>query len=236
MFDAMVWPHRILPPADIAANPVAYSRSGGRSLGGLERVTRTDRGYWSIDLLNITLGNPAQRRTFNAIRTKLAGRGGYIAVPVRARESAPWPDGVLRDFALVTHSDGTRFSDGSKYRQRTIDLQMNVAAALGASVVLLRLVRGAADLSGIRFSYRHAMYETGPAIAIEGDVWQVPIVPSIRAAIPAGADLEADLPTCLCHLASDDAMGSGVSVPYIDRVSVSFVEAVDYWNDLALAA
>lgn len=236
MFDAPVWPHKVLPPSEIAASPVAFTRSGGRAFNGQERVVRTDRGFWAIDLLNITLHNKNQRRAWNAIRTKMSGRAGLIAVPVRARESAPWPSGNVNDYGTVTHSDGAAFSDGSEYRQRTIDIKMAQAAAIGATAVTIRVVSGADDMTGIRFSYRHALYETGPAINIDGDEWQVTVFPALRAAIPEGADLECDLPTCLCHLANDRAMDIQASAAHIDRASVSFVEAVDYWNDAALAA
>ena len=48
MPEILDWPTAILKPSAISANVVAFSRSGGRTLGGLERVTRTDRGFWSI--------------------------------------------------------------------------------------------------------------------------------------------------------------------------------------------
>jgi hypothetical protein len=99
----------------------------------------------------------------------------------------------------------------------------------------LRIIKAAQDLSGVRFSYNNALYETGPAIDIDGDVWTVPISPTVRELIPSGSDLEFDAPTCLCHLADDrgmdvsqDAVGKAV------RPNVSFIEATDYWNDLAL--
>ncbi len=235
MFDAPVWPAKILMPSKITPSVVPFSRSGGRALNGQERVTRTDRGFWAIAYEEITLYEVSQRRSWNALRTMLSGRAGLIAIPVWSSDSAPWP-GADRTYVTVPHSDGASFSDGANYRQRTIDIKMAEAAAIGATAVTIRVVSGADDMTGIRFSYRHALYETGPAINIDGDEWQVTVFPALRAAIPEGADLECDLPTCLCHLASDRAMDVQVSAAHIDRASVSFVEAVDYWNDAALAA
>lgn len=235
MFDAPVWPAKILVPSKITPSVVPFSRSGGRALNGQERVTRTDRGFWAIAYEDITLYEVSQRRSWNALRTMLSGRAGLIAIPVWSSDSAPWPD-VDRTYITVSHSDDASFSDGTNYRQRTIDLKMAEAALVGATVVTIRVVRGASDLTGIRFSYRHALYETGPAIDINGDEWQVTVFPALRAAIPADADLECDLPTCLCHLANDRAMDVPFSAARVDRASVSFVEAVDYWNDAALAA
>jgi len=106
-------------------------------------------------------------------------------------------------------------------------------AAIGATVVNLLLVDGAEDLSGIRFSYNDALYETGRPISQTGAVWQVPIFPAIRAQIPSGAQLEVTSPTCLVKLATDREMDVTISVSGFDQRDVSFVEAVDYWSDLA---
>lgn len=88
---------------------------------------------------------------------------------------------------------------------------------------------------GVRFSYKHALYETGPVISVDGDIWEVPISPTVRELIPAGADLEFDRPTCLCRLSDD--RGMDVVQDAISKnanPNVSFVEATDYWNRLAL--
>ncbi len=135
---------------------------------------------------------------------------------------------------LSTHSDGATFSDGSRYATRGNIVEMASAAALGATSVALRLVYGLTDLSGIRFSYNHALYETGAATLIDDDEWTVPVFPAIRVAIPADADLEVDLPTCLVRLAEDDAMNASLSSSRADRVDVSFIEDTATWNDLAV--
>lgn len=235
VFDAPVWPAKVLVPNKIIPAIVPFTRSGGRALNGQERVTRTDRGFWSIGYENITLHEVGQRRSWSAIRTLLSGRAGLIAVPVWSFDTAPWP-GSDRDYVTVPHSDDATFSDGSQYRQRRIDIKMAAAAAIGDTTITLQLVSADTDLTGIRFSYRHALYETGPVVSVGGDEWQVRVFPSVRAAIPAGADLECDLPTCLCHLASDRGMDVSLEGAGFDVVSVSFVEATDYWNDAALAA
>jgi hypothetical protein len=111
---------------------------------------------------------------------------------------------------------------------------MATAAALGATSVQLQVLR-APTVAGIRFSYQHALYEVGAITAQAGNVYTASIFPAIRAAIPAGADLEADRPTCLCHLASDTEMDLEVPPDRGARPTVGIVEAVDYWTDLALA-
>lgn len=234
---ALVWPRAILKPAQILPNVVPFSRSGGRSLGGLERVTRTDRGWWSIQYRGVSLGLPgsAARRAFAAIGAELGGMAGLIAVPVWSYDVAPWTAGS-DGRTLTTNSDGSRFADGAYWQSPTIAVEMAAAAAIGDTSVTLRLVTGISDLSGVRFSHRHALYRTGRAAEIDGDEWTVSVTPAIRAAIPADAPLELDMPTCLVRLASDRAMDGALSAGKGDRADVAFIEAVDVWNDLAAEA
>ncbi|RWC47954.1 MAG: hypothetical protein EOS55_13900 [Mesorhizobium sp.] len=232
----IVWPYDLLPANAIAPNPSAFSRGGGRSLGGIERKTRTDRGFWKITLTNIPVFSTAQRRTWSAIRTSLAGAAGLIAVPVWSYGTAPYVSGEREPSVLTPHDDDTPFDDDTLYEQGAILITMASAVAIGATVVQLRIVEAAPNLVGIRFSYQHALYETGPALNIVGDVWTVPVFPMIRAPIPAGAELECDMPTCLVHLADDNAMDLEFNVEELSRASVSFIEAVDYWSDLAVSS
>lgn len=236
MVDILHWPAAVLPAQSTPFNPRPFSRGGGRTLGGISRSKRTDLGYWvgSYNSIVFRRDRYEQRRTWNAIRTALGGATGLVAVPVCA--SRDWVAPGFTDFAqgLTPHSDDTAFDDGSEYSQGTIVLEMASFAPLGATVVTLRLIH-APTASGIRFSYQHAMYETGLVLGTPSPgVFQVHIFPAIRRAVPQGALLEADRPTVLCHLASDSEMDVEFPVNGGARPSVNFVEAVDYWNDLAL--
>ena len=239
MANIIVWPHCVLRPQQMAANIVPFTRSGGTTLGGITPSMRTDLGYWSIDYSNVVMQNKArtQWQTWSAIRQKLGGRSGLIAVPVRASLSAPYASGSFEASAETTHSDGALFEDDASYVQGAISVRTVGVTAVGATTIRMKIIHAADNLVGVRFSYNHALYETGPVIGIDGDVWEVPISPTVRELIPDGADLEFDQPTCLCHLAED----RGMDVPQ-DAVaknvypSVRFSEATDYWNSLAIGA
>lgn len=231
--DILVWPAAVLKPQQVLPSPVPMSRSGGVTLGGTEFPTRTDTGYWSIAFKGVLLGTPAHRKQWNLVRTRAGGRAGLLAVPVVSFDTSPWAAGTVNGRTLTTHSDGTRFSDGGRYSQPTIIVEMVEAAAIGARLVTLRRIAGIDELSGVRFSYNHALYETGMPTLVDGDDWTVEIFPAIRAAIPAGAALEFDLPTCLVHLATDRAMDVSLSIGNVDRRDVAFLEATDYWSALA---
>lgn len=230
-----LWPHKKLVPAAIMPNHNPFSRSGGPSLGGINRSARTDRGWWDIVYRGVALPDAARRRLWNMLRVKIAGAAGLVIVPVWSHDSAEWPAGTVDGKTLTTHSDGTRHSDGSYYSQPSLLVQMATAAAIGDTSVTLRVVHNIEELGGIRFSYGHALYETGLPTAISGSEWTMPVFPAIRAAIPGEAYVEVDLPTCLCKLASDRAMDVSFSAGHFDQRDVAFVEAVEYWSDLAVA-
>jgi hypothetical protein len=168
------------------------------------------------------------------MRTDLGGQAGLVSVTVCSTRH--WAAQGFTDFSggLYPHDDDTPFDDETLYYEGRIRIEMAAFAPLSSTVVTLRLV-DAPTAQGIRFSYQHAMYETGSIIEQTGaDTYRVPIFPAIRRAIPEGAWLEADRPTLLCHLATDAEMDIEFPGAGMPRPSINLVEAVDYWNDLAL--
>lgn len=233
--EILAWPTALLKPESIEPNVVAFTRTGGRTLGGLERVTRTDRGFWSIVFKGVPLATSAQRRMWNAVAEHCGGAAGLLEVPAWSFDSAAWPSGTVNGRRLIAHSDGSSFGDGSLYAQSPIGVTLVSAVAIGATSVTLRIGYGIEELAGVRFSYGGALYRTGLPTAIAGTDWTVPVSPAIRAAIPAGAGLEFGLPTCVVRLASDREMDVIYSRGGVDRRDVAFLEASDYWSDLASA-
>lgn len=239
MADIIEWPLCVLRPQTITPCPVAFTRSGGASLGGVEPAIRTDIGHWTIQYGNVVMQNRnrEQWQTWQAIRQKLSGRAGLIVVPVRAGLSAPFVSGKFEPRPETFHSGGASFDDGSEYTQSAVSVVSEGNTALGATVIKLRIINAAPNLAGVMFSFNHALYETGPAIAIDGDVWTVPISPSVREFIPSDSVLEFDQPTCLCRLTEDRGMDlDHNAVGKSSMPSVQFIEATDYWNALATGA
>lgn len=177
-----------------------------------------------------------QARAWTRLRVDLGGQAGLVAVPVCSTRY--WAAEGFKDFTpgLYPHDDDTAFDDDTLYYEGRIRIEMAAFAPLSSTVVTLRLV-DAPTAAGIRFSYQHAMYETGSIIEqTDDDTYRVPVFPAIRQAIPAGAWLEADRPTVLCRLASDNELDIEFPSAGMPRPSVNFVEAVDVWNDLAIEA
>lgn len=223
----------VLVPAAIEANLVPFTRSGGRTLGGLERVARTDRGYWRIGFRGMHLYTELQRRMYNALAQHAGGMAGLLVIPVYSHDALAWPEGVIDGQILTPHSDGSPHSDSTPYSQDAFGVTSLYAAEIGDTSITLRVEFGVAEPVGVRFSYNHALYRTGFETLRSGNDWTVPISPAIRAPIPAGAELEFGLPTCLVRLASDQEMDARFSAGRFDLVDVNFVECVDFWNALA---
>lgn len=229
----LLWPEALLSPLECRARLVPFSRSGGRTIGGTKPSTRTDLGHWRIDLNGIPLRGSEMLRTWDALSAYLGGTSGRVAVPAWAMDSAPYASGIEEPRDELAHADDSLFSDETGYLQNAISVVSVGVTAIGATVMSMRLVNGASDLSGVRFSVDHALYQTGQVVAIEDDIWTVRITPSVRALIPAGSDLEFDRPTCVCNLAEDDGMQRSINADRFERESVSFVEDTHYWSQLA---
>lgn len=233
MVDIIHWPGSLLTPESSPFNVRPFSRTGGRTLGGLSRSIKTDRGWWIGSYNNIVFRRTGydQIRTWNALRVAIGGMSGLVAVPVCSTEL--WAGMGLEFGAKVPHDDDTPFDDETFYDQGAVQLEMASYAPLGSSVVTLRLI-DLPDPSGVRFSYQHAMYETGRVLEQPTtQTYRVEVFPAIRAPIPADAILETEKPTVLCRLASDGEMDIDLGIYRIPRPSVNFIEATDYWNDLA---
>lgn len=231
MTDYLIWP-KILTPAECRPNIVPFSR-GERTLGGIRRSVRTDLGYWNVELKNIPVNSRRQRQTWQAISESLGGAAGVIAVPVKTFDTAPYVSGEREPPVLTPHDDDSTFDDDAEYEQGAITVVTDGITALGATSIKLRIINAEANMVGVLFSYDHALYKTGPATNVDGNIWTVPITPSVRKLIPAGADLEFDDPTCLCHLAEDRGMDGGLDTTGFEQRSVTFVEAVDLFSGSA---
>lgn len=234
MAKTVVWPRNLLVPRACKANVVPFTRSGGRSLGGVRPSVRTDLGFWNVELQDVMISNRRQQRTFEAIKGLVSGSAGRVAVPIYAPKRAPYVNGTSAAPIVMPHSDGSFFNDGSGYQQGAISALSVGTTPIGSTSIRIRMVQGDADVVGTLFSYNHALYSIHQVTDVDGDVQTVRITPTVREFIPSGADLQFDEPTCLCNIAEDSGMDDGENFEGYQLVTVSFVEDTDYWSRLAL--
>ncbi|MFN3833727.1 MAG: hypothetical protein ACK4SQ_15995 [Allorhizobium sp.] len=234
MAEILEWPRDLLVPRACKPNVVPFTRSGGRTLGGVKPSVRTDLGFWKIELADIVISTRQQQRAFEAIKGLMSGSAGQIAVPVYAPKRAPYEDGVYAETVVLSHDDDSLFDDGAGYSQGQISAVSVGSTPLGATVIRIRMIKGDSDLVGTLFSYNHALYTVHQLVEVDGDVHTVRISPTVRELIPSGSDLEFDEPTCLCNLSDDSVMDDGENFQGYQMVSVSFVEDTDSWSRQAL--
>ena len=163
------WPRDLLKPGECRPNIVPFTRSGGRSLGGIQPSVRTDLGYWSIDYREVPLYGADRLRTFEAIKDILSGSSGRIAVPIYAPDRAPFVDGVVTEPEILPHDDDAFFDDDTGYLQGSISIISQGLTPIGATVLQLKIIKGDSGLSGTFFSFNHALYRIGQALGTSGD-------------------------------------------------------------------
>ncbi|EPE95708.1 hypothetical protein [Rhizobium grahamii] len=234
MTDMIVWPRDLLIPKECRPNIVPFTRTGGRSLGGVQPSIRTDLGFWTVELNSVLLDTPARLKTFEAIKDFLSGSAGRVAVPVYAFKRAPYETGAYEPPVEVPHDDNATLEDGTEYLQGAISAISVGTTAIGSTTIKIRVIKGGDDITGALFSVNHALYRIGQTLDRTGDVFTVKISPTIRELIPDGADLDFDQPTCLCNLSEDTGMNSGENIEGYEFVSLSFTEDTNYWSLLAL--
>ncbi|WP_153042428.1 hypothetical protein [Pseudovibrio sp. W64] len=232
MTNVIHWPHSLFASQGKPTfQKRPFSRSGGMTLGGRELVTQTDLGFWRAMIPNIVLRRRDLRHeeAWNGVEVALQGQVGLVIVSV-SHVTSQVQKLAKQARAYVPHADGTEFSDGTSYESEPAFVQLEEEANLGATVLKLRGLQSGLRLSGIYFSYLHALYMTGPIIEADGDVVRVPIFPAIRAKIPAGALLNVAEPSCLMKLASDNELDLNFGSSCFITKTVHFVEAIDYWD------
>jgi hypothetical protein len=235
------WDERLVPN-DPSFDLVPFTRSPGRTMGGVSQSYRTDRGFWRATLDNVQVVSFAERAVWNAIRATLGGKVGLCVVPVFDIEMVPFefdtnilrPGRRLGPVTGQPHDDGTLFSDGTGYRETGVDVELAADVKVGDVFMKLRNIRSSGELEGVRFSIDYALYETGQAVEVDGGIWTLPVFPAARLAAPAGTPLEFDRPKCLMHLESDSGMDLSKNAMRIGMGSVRFVEATDWFAAKAL--
>ena len=223
----LYWPRRLLAPRKVLPEPVYATESGGRSITAAEQIISSDAGYWQIVLDEIPLASPDQKRVWRAISVKLEGRLNTIAVPIYDQDIAPYPTIAAGPDSNIPFSDASLFSDATGFGQDIITATINAAVALNAVSVPINVTQGGDLEIGMHFSVLNRLYRIKEITSTIGTVTTVKVWPNVREAMLSGAEANFDDPRCLCRLATDGEMQSGID-DYAGRTlaRVNFVEAL----------
>lgn len=204
-------------------NIVGNTMTVGQTSGASVDVRSDGGGFWIAKLNNIRFKDKLDTLLWRAIRQ--IANGGVVPIIVYRRDTtwAPFP----RDpsDAMITHSDGTSFDDGTGYYQPVIDVTCNGGASLRATSMTLNLNYCAELQGGECFSIEHPtfgwrIYEIA---TVSGNT--ITFNPPLREAVTDGTAIEFDRPRCLMKLANSSAMDLNNTTYPFALASVTFVES-----------
>lgn len=227
------WPATV-PPKDIMFHPALASRSGGRSIVGTEQVVQSGAGYWTakftVDVFRSSAAASVRRGAdkeiaFRAMLAYCEGRANpFLIGPSTLRTS---PALVAHDPGpiVVPHSDGTTFSDGSKYRTQLTSAKVVSNVASGLNVIAVNMLGGHSPEPGQYFSVIDRLYLIKVASPQGSNIWNLTVWPTVREPLVANTPAEFDDPVCRVRFASDDTAQLMMSSLKYGSATADLVEA-----------
>lgn len=210
------------------ASVVGQTISGGRALGGIERVVAGEL-YWTMSV-QFELRTGAHKLTYASLLARLKGRSGVISMPVGCDSRTP---AALPDYKLVKpvlpHSDATTFSDGQGYRSTAYHAEITGALPVRATSCTLRVTDTPVlwPYPGMVFSLLGRPVRIETVSQLDADEFFVEFIPPLREAVPAGTPAIFDGARGLFRLASDDLAVMPIEGPGPIVIEWQLVEATE---------
>jgi hypothetical protein len=233
--DSIAIPRRLIHSKSNNWNLAGGSMSPGQTVSGaFPYATLPGCGLWVAATGSVYLRTPDDARAYRAIRN-LAKQGVMpLIVPrIDAFSIMPFPlDGngkQITAYDTVPFSDGSSFSDGTRWRQSVIDCALVNSATINATQLTMRFVNGGPLRGGESFSLFHdnqgwRCYEVaGVDLNDDGDS-VVTITPWLRDDIDAGSYVDFDEPKCTMRIADPKAMDFRMETFPFAPQDASFVE------------
>lgn len=238
---AVEFPRRLLREKRHAWNLAGVSATPGVSGRSVASYVRSDGGgAWTCSMTDVSLsgngdavGKARQKLStllWRAVRQLADGGASELVVPRNDALFRPWPEGVSTAPVLLTHSDGTTFSDGSSYYQPTIAILADADADLRAVSLDIEILYAGDLVGGESFSILHGtmgwrLYEIRTVVYSDDTHATITFRPPLRQEVVAGDALEFDRPRCTMRLASPNSMDLWVQPWTFNSASVDFIEA-----------
>ncbi len=207
---------------DLAGQVIA----GGLSQSGVQQVVNASGGgIWTLRLEGFKLRQPEQVRAWRKVQ--FAGQSGVMPINVSVCD--------LRHAAVrfpgVPHSDLTPFSDDSFYGTGNDDFITASNAGIRATAITVSFDDSDPPLGGEFFSLpygdgRHSLHVI-TSVTPSGADYVLRFVPPLRAAIPAGTELEFNRPMLTMRMAGPDAMAAALTLGKFMEPSATFVEHIE---------
>lgn len=223
------WPLDILTPAHPGFRLAGGVRVGTPSMSGLQEIDSTDGGqFWRARMIDIPLHCDQQILTAQAIQGVARGGAGLFNVPRYLLTRALPNTGSVG----VPHSDGSSFSDMSRYSSPLPQAQVTDSWLMTSSFLKIGMSADAEILGGEEFSifYSEAGYRLYRIIALvgqEGHTFEVEITPPLREDTPHGTLVEFAQPLCTMRMTNAESFLDVLEYARWADVTAEFEEA--FW-------
>lgn len=214
------WPWDLLTPNSESWRLQGIALSGGFTVGGVTRMSRTDGGGLWVGEQSFLLSTRAKIKTARAIEAMLDGGAGQIVAWSFEKPFAP----AGLEAVSVTHSDGSAFSDDMEYSSLPAGAVTTVGAALRATTLTVTMISGSLE-GGERFSIVHptAGWRRYTVARVDGN--EITIRPPLREAVEAGSDLNFLQVGCVCRLANPDEFMGALGTDRMISATARWIEA-----------
>lgn len=220
------WDFENCRPADLDLDCRASSYEGGRALTGVTHaLDYSGGGIWAVTYGRVQLFTPESHRAWGAAAARMNGSVLPMNILIPVRYVNPFPTATPADIPVAD-------TVPSYIAGITGD-----GAAVGATTMKIRILRGTALKAGHLFSINHAtkgwrLYRVveiltstdSPTTDTDATLYNLTIRPPLREAIVQSQALEFDWPRCIMRLKPDESMAWSISGYWRGEPSASFVE------------
>lgn len=215
-----LWPSDLLSPGSENWRLQGVALSGGFTVGGNTKLTRTDGGGLWVGEQTFLFHSREQIKAARAIEAGLDGGAGQIVAWSYEEPFAP----LGLSISSVPHSDGTSFSDGSEYLSVPYGAVTTASAALRATSMSVTLIAG--DLqAGERFSIIHPTKGWRRYVISRVVDNVITFRPPLREAVGSGTELDFLRVGCVCRLANPDEFMGALDGNHMTPATARWVEA-----------
>ena len=205
------------PPLETKWGLKGVTNPGDTSVGGLNRVTRTDGGgFWVCTMSGIWMNTPAQIKYLRVMEGVMNGGASPIVVPALEVAFANWPGAI----------PANPFTPG------VIVMDLDADAALRQPFIYIHVTAGAPLAGGERLSITHAtlgkrLYTIVAAGAPSSGVQACSIQPPLREATIATTAIDAHNPGCVMRLMNPEDTFDSLNQTRTANVTLQFQENFD---------
>ena len=223
---AIAWPTSTLRPIDIMFARRTYSRTGGRTITGIEQIVQSSSEYW-IASLAFKVQTEDQALTYRSLQAQTWGRSKQWIIPACPQIGIP-PDLEPVDFSFssdfsIDFSLGSSAPSGLSSESEAL---VTTAALIGATSLAIRVTDSRLVLKpGMYFSIGNQLYLIGTASG-SFPYWTMTFRPKLRVAAPLGTSINFSNPKCLMKLTSDISGDLNLNMLRFSDLSLDFVEAI----------